>query len=141
MVGQRRIAQGAQPQRVVSVEQCALGLYWAWVWLFYETDALFAGVSGSLAVDQFRFASLLAMSATLLIGAATRDKHAAPVRGFFYPTAADGDQLPEYNSILVRMFSALGIYGLIYGVLRAYAASSHASSADVATVLFLIVGI
>ena len=141
MVGQRRIAQGAQPQRVVSVERCALGLYWAWVWLFYETDALFAGVSGSLAVDQFRFASLLVMSATLLIGAATRDKHAAPVRGFFYPTAADGDQLPEYNSILVRMFSALGIYGLIYGVLRAYAASSHASSADVATVLFLIVGI
>lgn len=269
MAERRQVAQEAQPKHVVSIEQCALGLYWAWVWLFYESDALFAGTSGDFAIDSFRFVSLLAMGAALLIGAvahrtiesnrgvvvlsavavfcgpvglacallpgffptplagavlvgaaegalaflwasflmrfpaqrsyqaysvaisvvigavaflvishlpwpwlpvadaylpvtagviclasrifkqsvgtresaASTDKRVTPARGFFYPTAADGDQLPEYNNILVRVFSALAVYGLIYGVLRAYATSSNASSADVATALFLVVGI
>ncbi len=269
MVGQRQISTEAQSRRIVSIEQCALGLYWAWVWLFYETDALFADALDSLAVDQFRFASLLTMGTTLLIGAAARraiesnrgvialsafaifcgpiglacallpgffpaplagaalvgvaegalaflwasylmrfpaqrnyqaysvaisvvigaivflavshlswpwlpivdaylpvtagmiclasrifqqsaracsgtgatDKHVVPARGFFYATATDGDQLPEFNNILVRMFDALAVYGLVYGVLRAYATSANTGSADLATALFLIVGI
>ncbi len=269
MVERKQAATETQLRRILTIEQCALGLYWAWIWLFYETDALFAGASTGLAIDQFRFASLLAMGATLLIGAAARrmiesnhgvvvlsavavfcgpiglacallpgffpaplagaalvgvaegalaflwasylmrfpaqrsyqaysvavsvaigavvflvvshlpwpwlpvvdaylpamagviclasrifqqsssacenpaaeDKRVALTRGFFYPTAADGDQLPEYNNILVRMFSALAVYGLVYGILRAYATSSNVNSADLATALFLIVGI
>lgn len=69
MAERRQVAQEAQPKHVVSIEQCALGLYWAWVWLFYESDALFAGTSGDFAIDSFRFVSLLAMGAALLIGA------------------------------------------------------------------------
>lgn len=62
--------QRATQYGLLTIEQCALGLYWAWVWLFYECDNLLEPLAdSSMTLTMFRFASLISMAAVLFIGA------------------------------------------------------------------------
>lgn len=55
---------------LIRVEHIALGLYWTWVWLFYESNTLFTGFSGANADPiRYRTISLIIMAATLFAGA------------------------------------------------------------------------
>lgn len=62
--------EAASKTRPIAIEHVALGLYWAWVWLFYECDLIFANpYAPAVDVTVFKPATLLVMATVLIVGA------------------------------------------------------------------------